>query len=399
MNPPITCVHVVEHTPSEPSGYSVRTHAMLRALQARGQRVVAIAPGRGVGDRCEDYLDGVRYIRVATGVDTRSAAGHLLGLWRLRASVAEVVRQVGAHLIHAHSPGRIGLVGIAAARASGRPCLYEVRGLWEDAAVDRGKYGATAPQYRATRGLETFVLRHADAVAALGRPLRDEIIARGVPSARVFTVENGVDVEQFSPRPAAAEWIERYRLAGAFVVGYVGYFYRYEGVDVLMQAFAQVRRRIPHAKLLLVGEGDMAAELRAMAQELEITPSVIFAGAVPHDAVAAHHALCDVVVYPRRRSRNTELMTPLKPLEAMAMGRSVVVSDVGGLVEVAGDAAAVFRADDPDDLAATLIELGESREERLVWQTKGRQWSMQRTWSERVVSYLSVYERLAAMAR
>lgn len=390
----VSSVHVVEHSLSEVSGYSVRTHGLLRALQRGGQDVVAVAPCAGSAAR-EEVVDGVRYRGVPTGADTRTLTGHLAGLLRLRSGVVETVRSQGASVVHAHSPGRIGLVGIAAARATGRPCLYEVRGLWEDAAVDRGKYEATSLRYRLTRRLETLALRRADAVAALGRPLRGEIISRGVASDRVFTVTNGVAAEHFLPRERRRDLVEEFRLEDAFVIGYIGYFYRYEGVDVLLRAFARTLARVPHAKLLLVGAGDMEAELRALASELEVDSHVVFVGAVPHGAVPDHHALCDVVVYPRRRSRNTELMTPLKPLEAMSMGRAVVVSDVSGLREVTGVAARSFHADDPKSLAEALEHLANDISARRDLERQARDWTALRSWDHVVADYEPIYARLS----
>lgn len=391
-------VHVVEHALPEISGYSVRTHNLLLASQRRGWRVLAVVPRPGEGAAELEQIDGVSYLWLPTGRALGTVAGHLSGLPRFWRGLSEVLRHQGAALMHGHSPSRIGVAGLRAARAAGIPFVYELRGLWEDAAVDRGKTRVHSLRYQAPRTLETYVLRHSDAVVTICRGLAAEAQRRGVAPQRLDCAPNGVDAQHFAPRAPLPELIERFGLESRFVIGYVGYFLRYEGVDLLLQAFAAVAAKHSRARLLLVGDGDMESELRGQATALGLDGKVHFTGRLPHGAVADFYAICDVLTYPRRRSRSTELITPLKPLEAMAMERPVIASSVGGLAElvVSEDTGLLCMPDDVDSLTAALLRLLENPElgQRLAQQA--RMFAATRSWDRSVEGYDVPYATLLA---
>src|SRR5690606_30639137 len=140
---------------------------------------------------------------------------------------------------------------------------------------------------------------------------------------------NGVDLTLFGDSPPRDR-----SLAGSLgigegsVMGFIGSFYDYEGLDDLIDAMPDLVDARPDARLLLVGGGPVEASLRARAGASPVAPAIHFAGQVPHAEVERYYSLCDVMVYPRKRSRLTDLVTPLKPLEAMAQGRVVAASDV-----------------------------------------------------------------------
>jgi glycosyltransferase involved in cell wall biosynthesis len=233
-------------------------------------------------------------------------------------------------------------------RRLGIPVVYEVRAFWEDAAVDHGTSREGGPRYRATRAMETYVFRHADAVTTICEGLRGDIIGRGIPAARVTVIPNAVDIEQFrqggEPDP---ELRTRLGLDDARVIGFIGSFYAYEGLSLLLDALPRILEKAPDARVLLVGGGFQDAALRQQAQKLGIADKVVFTGRVPHAEVTRYYDLVDLLVYPRLSMRLTDLVTPLKPLEAMAQGRLLLASDVGGhreLIEDAHTSGACFRA-------------------------------------------------------
>src|SRR5256885_12524596 len=117
--------------------------------------------------------------------------------------------------------------------------------------------------------------------------------------------------------------------------------------------------------LVVVGEGPERAALEAQAGRLALS-NVLFTGNVPHDEVASWYSIMDVLVYPRLRAVINERVTPLKPLEAMALGKVCVGSNVGGLMELIrdGTTGVIFRAGDTEDLAAKLIALMDDRVRR-----------------------------------
>jgi glycogen(starch) synthase len=279
------------------------------------------------------------------------------------------------------------------------PVVYEMRASWEDAAVDHGTTHEGSVRYRASRALETFALRNTAQITTICEGLRREIVGRGVPARRVTVVPNAVDVETFRagmPDPAlrAALGLER-----SLVLGFAGSFYAYEGLDLLIDALPLLLARTPHLKLLLLGGGPQEQALREQVRELRLEPHVVFAGRVPHAGVQRHYDLMDVLVYPRRSMRLTELVTPLKPLEAMAQSRLVVASDVGGHRELirAGETGYLFTAGDLGALATTLTDVLARREAWThVRQAARRFVEQERTWRISVRNYIGVYR--AALA-
>ena len=165
-----------------------------------------------------------------------------------------------------------------------------------------------------------------------------EIVARGIPDHKVTVIANAVDRNAFrgagAPDPALAA---RLGLGGKRVLGFFGSFYSYEGLHLLLRAVPLMQRRRSDIAVLLVGGGPEEDGLRALASELGLGCSAVFTGRVPHDEIGRYYDLADMLVFPRLSLRLTELVTPLKPLEAMAQERIVVASNVGGHRELIRD--------------------------------------------------------------
>ena len=251
------------------------------------------------------------------------------------------------------------------ARSRGIPLVYEIRAFWEDAAVGNltGREGSI--KYRATRALENRVVAGADAVFTICEGLRDDLVARGFPGGKIGLSPNGVDLTLFgNPAPRDDGLAAELGIAAKGpVIGFIGSFYDYEGLDDLIAAMPLLRVRQPDAQLLLVGGGPMDSALRAQAAASPAADAIIFTGRVPHTQVERYYSLVDILAYPRKRSRLTDLVTPLKPLEAMAQRRIVAASDVGGHRELIVDGATgiLFRADDPQGCADALADLADAR--------------------------------------
>jgi PEP-CTERM/exosortase A-associated glycosyltransferase len=353
-SPPLI-LHVLDHALPELSGYSVRSHNLLRAQRAAGLSVVAVTPSAPAGLPAEESIDGVRYVRLSLRPPNAPQTPSLLarrivgvGRW-----IDAELRRRPVSVIHAHSPVLNGLPALWSARRARLPVTYEVRGFWEDVGADRD---GNLWRYRSIRALESWLLRRVDAVSTISHGLLDEIIGRGVSAERAFLAPNGVDTATFRPRVKDDAVLSRHGLKGRMVVGFVGHFIDYEGIDNLVRGFALVLDEFPQARLLLVGNGATEQVLRAEAHRLGMAENVVFAGTVPHNEVAGYYSVCDVLAYPRPPGRVAELTTPLKPLEAMAMGKAVLASDVGGLRELIrhGDTGILFPPNDPARLGQAL---------------------------------------------
>ncbi len=384
-------LHLVQYSlPEITSGYTLRTRAILAAQQELGLDPVVLTSPRQ--PECEEVeVEGVPHFRCRPERPTKLV--WLRDARRVQHLAARVVRLAQARgdvqVLHAHSPVLCGLAALRAGRELGLPVVYEVRGLWEEAM--RGR----SVRYRAARAMETRVCRRADAVVALCERLREEFIGRGVEAAKISVVPNGVDLHRFDPAAAPPNSRARYGLGAGPVLLYLGALREYEGIGVLLEAFPQIRARRPEAQLLIVGAGEareqVAARVQALGEGVHLLPPV------PHAETPALYAAADVVVYPRLSTRATECVTPLKPLEAMAMGKAILASQVGGLSELLeeGVTARLFPAGDPKALAegclALLAEAG--LRERLGEAARAQ---AERRFDWRVIArtYLEVYARV-----
>lgn len=394
-------LHVFDHSLPLHSGYSFRSRAIIREQRALGWRTAHLTgPKYHLESRPREEVDGLLFYRTpaARGLAARlPALRHVAVMRALEARLEEVVELERPDLLHAHSPVLDAVPALRVGRRRGLPVVYEVRAFWEDAAATHGTAREWGPRYRASRALETWALRRADGVATICRGLRDEAVERGVDAARVAVVPNAVDVERFSvERHVDPELRRRLGLEDSIVVGFIGSFYAYEGLDLLLEALPAVRRRHPSTRLLLVGGGPEERRLRELTGRLDLADAVRFTGRVPHERVGGYYDLVDLFVYPRLSARLTELVTPLKPLEAMAKGRPVVASDVGGHRELIrpGETGILFPPDDVEALAATLSKtLGDRASWSELCRAARRFVEEERTWSRSVAGYRDLYAR------
>jgi PEP-CTERM/exosortase A-associated glycosyltransferase len=290
------------------------------------------------------------------------------------------------------------LNGIAALQVGHRlgiPVLYEVRAFWEDAAVDHGTATAGGLRYRLSRALETYVLRRADAVTVICEGLRRDIVQRGIYPDKITVIPNGVDLRQFpGRRKRDPDLARRLGLDGKQTVGFIGSFYAYEGIAFLLEALPALLSEHDNVRVLLVGGGPQEERLKQQTRDLGISEHVVFAGRVPHYEVQSFYDLVDIFIYPRVRIRLTELVTPLKPLEAMAQGALVVASDVGGHLELIedGKTGTLFEAGNSAALVRALSDILKRPESWQQMSQRARDFvKTKRTWRLSVFNYLDVY--------
>lgn len=397
-------LHVLDHSIPLHSGYTFRTLSILREQRLLGWETHHLtSPKHTEPSAPEETVDGWHFYRTSapSGAQLPGLA-EVAMMKQTHARLLEVAQQVRPHILHAHSPVLNAIPALRVGRQLGIPVVYEVRAFWEDAAVDHGTTTEGSLRYRLTRRLETHALRQAQHVFTICEGLRSDIAARGIPASKVTVIPNAVDIDAFDPGGTPDESLKAaLGLQGATVLGFIGSFYAYEGLDLLLDAFPQMLRRRPELRLLLVGGGPQDAALRAQAVALGVADKVVFTGRVPHAEVQRYYDLVDVLVYPRHSMRLTELVTPLKPLEAMAQGRLLVASDVGGHKELIrhGETGWLFKAGSRDALADAVETLLEHRADWPRLRLAGRKYvERERNWSNSVARYRPVFERLTDAA-
>jgi PEP-CTERM/exosortase A-associated glycosyltransferase len=398
-------LHVLDHSLPLHSGYTFRTRAIMKAQAGAGWEVAGLTGVRHyqhgiLPDAAEEMAEGLRFFRT----QSLPSGPPLLREWGEVSALSD--RIVALHsewpfdLIHAHSPALNGMAGARAAERLGLPFVYEIRAFWEDAAVGNGTGREGSARYRLTRALENHVVKQADRVAVICDGLRSDLVTRGFAAEKIFVSPNGVDMELFgNPPPADEALAAQLGLTGKAVIGYIGSFYDYEGIDDLIAAMPLMAS---DAHLLLVGGGPMEKALKSQAESSSARDRIHFVGRVPHEEVERYYSLVDVLAYPRKAMRLTELVTPLKPLEAMAQGRLVAASSVGGHRELIQDGVTgtLFAPDDPAAIAKALDALLANRAHWPERRATARAFvAEERNWQKNIVRYDPVYHLLLGRAK
>lgn len=414
---PAKVLHLINHTSPVETGYTVRTNAILASLRSLGvQSVVATAPDfvpklakeqrkavpaeRFLHDAL--HLHHIRPAYISLALRLLEALGRVRGSWRLSQAIQtrEALRfyrraaSRGFDLFHAHSPYQNAVYAEWLSSRFSKPFIYEMRGLWEESDAACG--ATTEEEYRRRRQAETNAALRANRVVAISEALKREMENRGVPSEKIDVVPNGVNTSRFVPRPRNAELAERLGVQGKTVFGYISLLRRFEGVDVLIEAAARILSRRSDVACLIVGDGPDMERIRGLVRQTPSPQSIVLTGRVPHTDVLNYYSLIDVFVVPRLRAPVTEMVTPIKPLEAMCMGKAVVVSDVGGLTELVreGETGLTFPAGDAEALAETVEALLDNPVLRSGLGERARQWVLaERDWSRVCQGYLEIYTR------
>lgn len=393
-------LHVLDHSLPLHSGYTFRTRALLKAQQGRGWEVRGITGNRHYAEGpLVETVDGLTFHRVpGRSTSILPPLAEYRDMKRFSAGIEALVGDWKPDLVHAHSPVLGALAAAPVAKRHGLPFVYEIRAFWEDAAVGNGTGREGNARYHVTRQLENRAIVKADAVIVICEGLKQDLIARGVAPSKITVSPNGVDLDLFGDPPPPDEALRtRLGLEGAEVIGFIGSFYDYEGLDDLIAAMSLLIAQRPAAHLLLVGGGPRADALRAQAEASPAARQIHFVGRVPHQEVELYYGLTDILAYPRKAMRLTELVTPLKPLEAMAQGRLVAASSVGGHRELIEDGVTgtLFPPGDPAAMASSLAGL---LADRAIWDERrsaARAFvERERSWARNVVRYEPVYQTL-----
>ncbi|MBU1691925.1 MAG: glycosyltransferase, exosortase A system-associated [Gammaproteobacteria bacterium] len=395
-------LHVLDHSIPLHSGYTFRTLAILREQYALGWETFHLTSPKQIKcDVLEEDVDGLHFYRTPKPAGFMSKLpllNQVADIDALTRRLDEVVAQVRPDILHAHSPVLDAIPALRVGRRRNIPVVYEVRAFWEDAAVDHGTTTEGSARYRLTRAMETYAFKHADAVTCICEGLRRDIVGRGIPASKVTVIPNAVDIEKFPLGSPPDEILKAsLGLTGSRVLGFIGSFYAYEGLNLLLEALPIILMQAPDVRVLLVGGGPQEASLKQQAKDLGVADKIVFAGRVPHSEVNRYYDLVDMLVYARHSMRLTELVTPLKPLEAMAQGQLFVASDVGGHKELVrhGETGWLFKSDDVAALTEGVLSMLNNPARWPAMKASGRNYvETERNWKASVSRYQTVYSRL-----
>lgn len=396
--------------PHDSSGYATRSHGFLRGLTDAGMQM-AVYSRRGypwdslrrkkinpLPEIAEsDEVEGIVYHRIPTIDEGWGQVPFDSYLASYANALERVVRHERPSIIHAASNFMVGVPNVIVGRKLGIPVVYEVRGMWEVTRVSREPFWKDSDHYRAYVTMETEAARGADVVITLTNALKAELIDRGVPADKIHVVPNSVDPNQFTAIPRDEELARELGLEGKRVVGYVGSFVQYEGLDDLINAAAVAIDNGVDLRLLIVGDGQELAKLRELVIDLELEDHVILPGRVPFEDVQRYYSLIDVAVFPRKPLPVTEMVSPMKPFEAMAMEKAVIVSSVGALEEIVidGETGVVFEKGNIDSMVDALTRTINDPELCARLGKNAREWVVaNRTWDGAAQRTVEIYRQL-----
>ena len=403
-------LHILKHSlPYQTNGYTVRSRYTLRAQKGAGLDPVAVTSLGfprldGIADVDPvEMVDGIAHHRLDLGPDFPYKAVPLdealsLSTWL----TARLVEHERPAIIHARSGFR-GYETVLSALALGRryeiPVVYEISSFLESTWTADVEWAERGELYEKRFAQEVRCMNEVDHVVTIADSMRDEIIARGIDPAKVTVIPNAVDPAGFEPRAGDPALVRSLGLEGKVVLGYISNLGAREGIDVLIEATALLRSRGLPVACVIVGEGPERAALQQRIQELGVGDVVTMVGAVPHDNVNDYYALIDIFVIPRKDDRAARWVTPLKPFEAMAMGKALIVSSLPALVEICDPdtRGLAFDVGDAADLAQKAELLINDPERRRAVGEEARAWVLrERTWDKNGERYRALYETVIA---
>ncbi|MFQ5456014.1 MAG: glycosyltransferase [Nitrospirota bacterium] len=390
-------LHILDLSVPDMCGYASRAYYIVKHQKMIGLEPVVLTSPKHISNRGHEIIDGINYYRTFPPQSSLISSLPILKDYELvrvvRKRILEVVKKENIDILHSHSPSLLGLAAIQTKRQTGCKVVYEIRAFWEDAAVASGKYTEYSLKYKNVRALEKYVCRHSDRVVTIAEGLKKDLVQRGIASDKVFTIPNGVDHKFFVSSPRDDKLYTKLGLNNKIVIGYIGTFFDFEGIEDMIHTMDDLGEENSNVVFLLVGAGEKEKQLRETIAEKKRS-NIIYIGRVPHEEVLNYYSLIDIMVYPRKSIRVTELTTPLKPLEAMVLGKPVICSSVGGLIELVGHENGLFfspgNMKELKDCCQRLIR-DSSLREKIADKARNRV-LMEKQWEKIVQRYTTVYD-------
>jgi len=397
-------LHVLETSLPNLVGYTIRAKYIVENQRLHGlDPVVVTSPFFRNGNpeiRLEE-INEIKYYRTNHIRKPDSKGNKMVSLWtrfrmiqRYKKAVLDIAKKEKPDIIHAHSSYTNGHAANYVSRKLGIPSIYELRSLWGESAVVEDGLSPNSFKYKMVWMLELRAMKEATRVIAISQGIKDEIVLKGIDAGKIDIVPNGVDTTIFQPQEKDTQLLNELRLDDAFVVGYIGSIRKLEGLSLLLNAFQMINQKNPKIKVLIVGNGPERKALQEKAQGLNLQ-GVVFTGEIPHSEILKYYSAIDLFVFPRINAKINQAVTPLKPLEAMAVGKVCLCSNVGGLTELIKDDynGMVFNIGDADDLAYKILSISADKVKYTGLRKNGLDWVIrERDWSALIPRYREIYK-------
>lgn len=395
--------------PYNSGGYATRSHGLLKGIKHHGYDVAAcsrfgypnelVKQGKTLPEEIplEENIEGIDYHRLLEGSLSYGDIVYSEYMQKYIERLAELGRKLDINVYHGASNSINGLAAIQAARINGKKSVYEVRGLWEITRLSRDPRFEGSDQYKLMCDLEAQACLEADGVICITKALRKIMVERGVPEEKITIVSNATHTDIFEPLERDNALGEELGIApDEAVIGYVGSVVNYEGLDLLMEAVAELKKRgLQKFKCLIVGDGAVWEDIKQTATDLDINDKVIFTGRVPHDAVNAYYSLVDIAPFPRKPYLVCEAVSPIKPFEAMAMEKAVIGSSCAAIMEIIDheNTGLIFEKGNSTDLADKIELYINNPDLRQKLAQNGRKWIVEeKDWKHVAKNITGIYD-------
>lgn len=407
--------HASQSMPHTSSGYAIRTHGLVSALNSQELNLQTVLRYGYPLDRNDfalkkisnqEKIDNVNYYFSHSEID-RSLINYQdvysfnsleKYLRRSVSSISSYSQEMKPEIIHSASNFVVGMAGAKAAKALGIPSIYEIRGFWHLTQSTKRLGYEGSDHYNLTERLEIETAKISDHVFTITKALKDILIENGISENKITVLPNAVDPSKFNISKKDKRLEKELDFQNKVVIGYIGSFVKYEGLDLLLEACSILKNKLGDCfRLLLVGDGDMMKNLRNMARFLQLEDIIIFTGRVNHKEVNRYYSLIDIAPLPRKGFRVCELVSPLKPFEAMGAGKVLITSSVEALAEIVDDGKTgfVFEKDNAEDLADKLELVILDKELRKQVGNNANKWVIENhSWDVISKRVIDVYQKL-----
>lgn len=385
----------------EINGYTIRSEAIIKQQKKMGYHPIVVTK---LGWPEQDFLpngivqyedEGISTVHLY-GPNKQFQLNHIsfsTYASQYARKLTDVINKFHPKVIHAASNFQNAFPALAVANKLGIPSVYEVRGLWHYTQSSKTPGFENSERYQLHTKYELLCCQMADQVVTICDSLKNHIIELGIPKSKISVVPNGVDTVHFSPIPTSQQLIDKYNLEGHLVLGFVGSITVYEGLNYLLEATAELIYHLDRpVKLFIIGDGPALNDLKELATRLNLVDHVIFTGMVSHSEVTEFYSIIDVFPFPRINHKVCQLVTPIKPLEALAMEKIVLISDVAALKEqiIPGQTGLVFQ---PENVASLVDCIHSINQYEYLGVNARKSMIENRDWHQIVKKYHDIYSR------
>jgi len=392
--------------PFESTGGSIRNLNIVSSQKNVGLEPFVVTPLNyprifNINDfSIEEEIENVRHIRLDLGSRKSSQITYITKNLQLNTLLlAGIIRKESPQIIHAASGYKgyeLATMADTLSRHFSIPWIYEVRSFHEHTWTNDHFQAETSIHTKLRMDKENSLMHRATHVVTISDSMKEAIIERGIPEEKVTVVPNAVDTDYFKPKKKNSKLVGSLNLKNKTVLGYISNMSYREGHDVLIRAFKKITSQIDNSILLLVGSGREKENLENLVKQLNLSDKVIFTGNVDHSLIKDYYALIDLFVVPRRRDYAADLVTPLKPYEAMGMKIPLLMSDRAALKEIIGeDRGFIFKTEDEEDLANVAINCLNNKDECSKRASIAHEWLINnRTWKMNAEIYKNLYSKI-----